>query len=235
MSAPKAERYSPERQPIRHRAVPYVLPFFLFIGILAVRRYVGAPDVVLAAGWIAVVAGAVLLFSRRVVDLSLSKPVATIGVGIAVFLIWIGPDALIPGYRSHWMFQNPITGALAATTSQAGRSDPVLIALRVMRAVLIVPIVEELFWRAFLMRWIIRPDFENVRLGTYDARAFWITAILFASEHGPYWDVGLIAGAIYNWWLIRTRRLGDVIWAHAVTNACLCGYVLMAHKWEYWM
>ncbi len=217
------------------RSVRYVLPFALFIAILVLRDYVRLPETAVAAGWIAIVGGAVLLFSRPVLDLRLSQPVATIGVGVGVFVLWIGPDVLIPGYRSHWLFQNPITGVLVTTTSEAGKSDLVLILMRVVRAVVIVPIVEELFWRAFLMRWAIRPDFESVPLGSYDARAFWITAILFASEHGSYWDVGLVAGAVYNLWLIRTKRLGDVIWAHAVTNACLCAYVLTTHKWQYWM
>ncbi len=235
MSAPKPERVPLDTQSVRHASPAYVAPFAIFIAILALRSYLPVPEVALAAGWILVAGGAIVLFSRRVLDFGMSRPVATIGIGIAVFLMWIGPDVLFPGYRSHWLFQNRITGALASTSPLAGINDPLWIALRVARAVLIVPIVEELFWRGFLMRWIVSPDFERVPLGTYDARAFWITALLFASEHGPYWDVGLIAGAVYNWWLIRTRRLGDVIWAHAVTNACLCAYVLLAHKWEYWM
>ena len=70
---------------------------------------------------------------------------------------------------------------------------PVL-ALRLFRAVVIVPVVEELFWRAWLMRWLIDADFEKVPLGAYAPRAFWIVALLFASEHGPYWDVGLACG-----------------------------------------
>jgi uncharacterized protein len=220
---------------LRHRAVPYVLPFALFIAILAIRGSVPVSESTLYGGWILIAGLALLLVSRPVIDLRLSQPVATIVAGVAVFLIWIGPDALFPGYRSHWLFQNRFTGAVAATISETGRSDTLLLTLRMVRAIVIVPIVEELFWRGFLMRWIIRPDFEKVPLGTYETRAFWITAILFASEHGPYWDVGLVAGAIYNWWLIRTRCLGDVIWAHAITNGCLCGYVLLTHKWEYWM
>ncbi len=46
-------------------------------------------------------------------------------------------------------------------------------------------------------------------------------AILFASEHGPYWDVGLITGVIYNWWMVRTKSVADCILMHAVTNAAL--------------
>ena len=72
-------------------------------------------------------------------------------------------------------------------------------------------------------------------LGSYAGPSFWITAILFASEHGAYWEVGLLAGIAYNWWMIRTKKLGDCIVAHAVTNGVLSAYVILAGKWEYWM
>jgi hypothetical protein len=84
------------------------------------------------------------------------------------------------------------------------------------------------------MRWIINPDFEKVPLGAYARGAFWITAVLFATEHGPLWDVGLAAGIAYNWWIVRTRSLGDCILAHGVTNACLSGFVIAAGRWQYW-
>ena len=221
--------------PFRHRAVPYVLPFAVFLCILGLRSYLHVPEIALFSGWIVVVGAVLALVSRPVIDLKLRRPLATIALGVGVFVVWIAPDLLFPGYRSHWLFQNSITGALNASITQAGRTDGLIIALRLIRAALLVPIVEELFWRAFLMRWAIRPDFESVPLGTYEARSFWIVAVLFATEHGPYWDVGLAAGALYNWWMVRTRSLGDLIWAHAITNACLCVYVLAAGKWEYWM
>jgi CAAX prenyl protease-like protein len=106
---------------------------------------------------------------------------------------------------------------------------------RILRAVALVPIIEELFWRGWLMRWLINPRFESVKLGAYRPFSFLFTAVLFASEHGPYWDVGLITGILYNAWMVRTRSLGDCILAHAVTNACLCGYVVATHRWEYWL
>jgi uncharacterized protein len=106
---------------------------------------------------------------------------------------------------------------------------------RILRAVVLVPIIEELFWRGWLMRWLIHPRFETVKLGAFRPLSFGVTAILFASEHGPYWDVGLVTGILYNWWMVRTKTLGDCILAHAVTNACLCGYVVATHRWEYWL
>ena len=73
------------------------------------------------------------------------------------------------------------------------------------------------------------------RLGAYSAQAMVITAVLFASEHGPYWDVGLVTGFIYNWLMIRTKSLGDCIWAHAITNGVLSAYVIASNQWQYWM
>ena len=85
------------------------------------------------------------------------------------------------------------------------------------------------------MRWLVKDDFASVPLGTYTPRSFWITAVLFAAEHGPYWEVGLIAGIIYNWLMIRTRSIGDCILAHAITNAILSAFVIATGRWEYWM
>ena len=47
--------------------------------------------------------------------------------------------------------------------------------------------------------------------------------------------MGLLAGIAYNGWMVRTRNLADCILAHAVTNACLAAYVLLAGAWDYWL
>jgi membrane protease YdiL (CAAX protease family) len=65
--------------------------------------------------------------------------------------------------------------------------------------------------------------------------AFVGTALLFASEHGPFWDVGLLCGLIYNGWMWKTRSLGDLVLVHAVTNAALAGFVLVTKQYAYWM
>ena len=173
-------------------------------------------------------------FSRDVPDLRVSRPFASILLGAAVFVLWIAPDVLFPHYRSSWLFQNAITGTLHSSLDQSLRSDTFVLSMRILRAAVLVPIIEELFWRAWLMRWFINSRFYEVPLGTYTLGSMWVTALLFASEHGPYWDVGLATGLIYNWWMIRTKRLGDCIVMHGVTNACLSAYVLLSGKWEYW-
>ncbi len=182
-----------------------------------------------------IAASAVLLvWSRGVISLRPSRWWASTLAGMAVFAVWVGPDLLWPGYRSHWLLQNALTGALPSPVPAPQELSAWFLTFRISGSVLLVPIIEELFWRAWLMRYLIARDFRAVALGAWQAGSFWITAALFASEHGAYWDVGLAAGVLYNWWMIRTRSLADCILAHAVTNACLAAYVLLTGRWQYW-
>jgi CAAX prenyl protease-like protein len=142
---------------------------------------------------------------------------------------------VFPGYHHGWLFSNGILGHPDSTATPEQKSDVIFIVFRILVSVITVPILEELFWRGWLMRWLINPDFEKVPLGAYAPMAFWVVAALFASEHGPFWDVGLITGVIYNWWMVRTRSLWDCILMHAVTNACLAWYVLQYRQWMYWL
>jgi CAAX prenyl protease-like protein len=174
-------------------------------------------------------------FSRPVISFRIEQLGGSVLIGVAVFALWIAPDILWPGYRSHWLFQNSITGEIRSSITNDLIYDPLVLVCRVIRAVILVPIIEELFWRAWLMRWLVHHDFWSIPLGSYSRSSMVLTAILFASEHGPYWDVGLLTGFIYNWWMVRTRSLGDCIIAHAVTNACLSAYVITNSKWEYWL
>jgi CAAX prenyl protease-like protein len=217
----------------RYPSWPYVAPFGVFMALLAWGPYSGlGPEIHYPIRVVAVTV-VLLLWSRRLVHFKASRPVASAAVGVLIFLVWVGPDLLWPGYRSHWLFQNPLTGQIASSVAEHHRTAGAFLVWRMAGLVLLVPVVEELFWRAWLMRYMVSRDFERIPLGAYSAAAFWIGALLFASEHGPYWDVGLLAGIAFNWWMIRTRNLADCILAHAVTNACLGAYVLVFWKWEY--
>jgi CAAX prenyl protease-like protein len=219
----------------RSPSVPYVVPFAVFLGFLALHWALPLPDLTDQVIRLIGMTLVLLFVARPVLDFRVQRITMTVLIGVAVFAIWIAPDLLIPGYRRHWLFDNAIVGSARGTLTPASHDNMGVLVLRTIRAVVIVPIVEELFWRAWLMRWMINPDFRKVPLGTYTPQSFWIVALLFASEHGSYWEVGLIAGIIYNWWMIRTKSLGDLILAHAITNACLSAYVIVAGKWEYWL
>jgi CAAX prenyl protease-like protein len=200
---------------------------------MALHR-LGLPALTEQVVWFLGMAAVIGVFSRPVLDFRVRNWAGTIAMGLGVFALWIGPDLLFPGYREHWLLSNSITGHVAAGLPENERNNVAVLILRGLRASLIVPIVEELFWRAWLMRWLIDNDFAKVKLGTYSAQAFFIVAALFAAEHGPYWDVGFATGILYNWWMVRTKSLGDLILAHGITNACLSAYVVAAGKWEYW-
>jgi len=219
---------------LRHPAAPYVVPFAAFLLILSVQDYLRVLGVWESPLRFLVLGLVTLLFARRVLDPRVSHPVATLLLGVAVFGLWIAPDLLWPGFREHWLFQNSVTGPGGGTLNEKLRGSPLFLVFRFLRAVVIVPIVEELFWRGWLMRWLIRSDFESVPLGSYTPMSFWVSAALFAAEHGAYWDVGLLAGIAYNLWIVKTKRLGDCILAHAVTNAGLSAYVIWTGQWRYW-
>ncbi|MEJ5369141.1 MAG: CAAX prenyl protease-related protein [Bryobacteraceae bacterium] len=219
---------------LRHPALAYTAPFVYFLICLAVLPKLGMPPRAELGFWLASGLAVTWLFSRRLFRFRITAPVSSAAVGAAVFLLWVAPDTLWPGWRSHWLFSNPLFGQAGTTLPDAALQDSIALWLRTARAVVLVPVVEELFWRGWLMRWIENPDFERVPSGSWHPRAFWITAILFALEHGVYWEVGLVAGAVYNAWMIRTKCLGDLILAHAATNGMLCAWILATGRYEFW-
>ena len=220
----------------RNPTVGYIAPFAAYVGLMALERAIGLP-----AQWfyplrLLLVCALLLTISRPYWSFRWSSPWASVAVGAGVFLIWVGPDVLFgTAYRHSWVFENWITGSARSSLPPGLQISLGFILIRSLGSMVVVPILEELFWRAWLMRWLINKDFQKVPLGEYVPSAFWLVAVLFASEHGPYWEVGLAAGVIYNWWLVRTRNLANCILAHAVTNGLLAIYVVAARQWQYWL
>ena len=217
-----------------HPSARYITPFLLFMVLLVIAaqfpldpRWEG-PARVLLLGTVCAICWPCDLSLRPV------QPLASVALGSVVFVLWITPDLLFPGYRQLFLFSNSIVGHLHSSLHFADLHNPWVLAWRTIRAVVIVPVVEELFWRGWLMRWLIHTDFKKVPLGTYSPFAFWVTALLFASEHGSYWDVGLLTGIIYNAWMVRSKSIASCILMHSVTNALLSAYVIATAQWQYW-
>ena len=215
-------------------SVRYIAPFAIFLALLALAPRLGIDPKWEAPARVLVLAVVCAVCWPRELALRPTRWIPSILVGIAVLLLWIAPDLLIPGYRNLPLFSNSLVGHTHSSLPPDALRSAWVLFWRTTRAVVIVPIIEELFWRAWLMRWLIDNDFRRVPLGAYAPLAFWLTAVLFASEHGPYWDVGLLAGIVYNAWMIRTKSVGDCILAHAVTNGLLSVYVIAAGQWQYW-
>ena len=105
--------------------------------------------------------------------------------------------------------------------------------LRLLALAAVVPVMEELFWRSLVMRWIQARDFLSVDPGRTGFAAFALSSALFASEHS-LWLAGLLAGAAYAWVYRRSGNLWTAIVSHAITNAALGTYVLATGSWRYW-
>lgn len=145
-------------------------------------------------------------------------------LGVLVFILWINMD---------WEFatfgDNP--GFDPGSVGSNGRN--VLIVFRILGAALVVPLMEELFWRSFLLRYIIDPDFTTVRIGTFTLSSFLIAAVLFGFEHHLIL-AGIMAGMAYSLLLYWSRSLAHCVLAHGITNLLLAGYVLATGNWQFW-
>jgi hypothetical protein len=148
-------------------------------------------------------------------------------IGAFVCVLWIGIDKVVPyphlGSRTGFD-PGPLQGSFWWF---------VFLAVRLYGLVLMVPVMEEIFWRSFLLRYLSQPDFRQLPVGTFSASALGIMVAASALAH-PEWLVAAAASLAYALWIRRTGSLFGAIVAHAATNAALGGYVLATADWQYW-
>lgn len=214
-------------------------PFALFIALIILGSHLspflgerGASD---AASWLVVARGAIVAlalawFWPAYSELRKPSPaaaadwlLAALG-GFAVFLVWIGLD-------QEWAVLSRSVGFIPHDPE--GGTDWFKALARLAGFALVVPVMEELFWRSFLLRWLERHDFLSVAPRLVGMRAFLITTVLFSLEHDR-WLAGAVAGALYNWLYMRSGNLWVPIAAHAVTNAVLGVWILHTQNWQFW-
>lgn len=150
-------------------------------------------------------------------------------VGVVGIALWMVP------YFAGWI---PREGGFAPELVLGHGSAATLVQylFRFARAVLVVPLVEELFWRGFLMRWCINRDFpQDVPLGTPCWMAYGVTTLAFMLVHVPADYAGaFLYGTLAYFLVVRTRRLMPVVVMHAVANLImgLCAvYADLPHLW----
>jgi uncharacterized protein len=225
----------PADAPMFNRAAwARILPFaayLAFIVIADVCERLGASAGVLR--WlypvkIALVAGLLALFWRRYDELkpcrlSLSAAAVAVATGVVVLVLWIN-------LSTGWM----VVGSPAGYDPRIGGDvDWLLVAIRIAGAALVVPVMEELFWRSFLMRWVEAADFEAVAPARVGVKAFVVTVVLFGFEHN-LWLAGIVAGVAYALLYMFHRTLWSPILAHAVTNGLLGLWVVRTGNWSFW-
>jgi CAAX prenyl protease-like protein len=224
-------------------AFPRVLPFALFMGFIGLEelaRFLNHQGILhleeksflfFYPVKTVAVAAIILFFRSRYVELrwrdlfSFPRTSLSILIGLAVFVLWIHMD---------WPFATfgkPAGYNPAIFEDRAIRT--LFVASRLAGAILVVPVMEELFWRSFLIRYVMSPDFMKMPIGHFAWFSFILTTVLFGLEHN-LWLAGMMAGVAYNLILYYTKSISQCITAHAVTNLCLGLYVLNTGAWNFW-
>jgi uncharacterized protein len=223
--------------PLSRAALVRVVPFAAFMVLLAVRGAVpedgswGIDPRWLYGVTVLAVGGLLAWFWREYGELvsqtlpSLTEAALAVAVGLVVFGLWINLDA-------PWMRLGEPSAGFVPKDANGQLLWP-LIAVRWVGASLLVPVMEELFWRSFLMRWVQSPQFESVVPQQVGLKAVVLSTFVFMLAH-TLWLAAIVAGLAYAWLYVRTGKLWVPIIAHAVTNGVLGVWVLQTQRWAFW-
>ncbi len=226
----------------QYKTLSRVLPFAVYILFLALSDYL-APichslnldDKWLYVFRIVVVALLIVYFWREFTELkhnalnvrpTMADLFVAIAAGLLVLFFWVAPFPAWATLGSDHASFNPV----ACETKQA---TFFWLFTRILGAALIVPVMEELFWRSFVMRWVDSKNFLSIRPESVSLYAYIASSALFALEHN-LWLAGLFAGLVYGALYIKYKNLWVPIFAHAVTNGLLGIWVVQTGNWQYW-
>ena len=200
---------------------PHAAPFLVLLLVLVIGQLLDLPRSAVYPVQTLLVAGLLFYFRRSYrPEIKVAFDLVAIAAGVFVFVVWVAMEGLYP------LLDEP------GEASYAAASVPDL-AVRLLGAALVVPLAEELFWRSFAMRILIRTDFKAVPLGAFTWLSFVFTVLAFGFEHHR-WLPGIVAGIVYAALLYRSRNLFSPILSHAVTNAFLGVYVIITGNWHFW-
>ena len=224
--------------PFSRDALVRVFPFAVFMGLLTLRGLApsdgawGFDTRWLYASQVIVVGALLAWWWREYGELvaqswpPVGEVALAVATGLLVFVIWIQLDA-------PWMSIDVGGTAVFVGLDAGGGIDWPLVAVRWLGATLLVPVMEELFWRSFLMRWIQHPRFASVLPHQVGLRALMLATFLFALAH-TLWLAAVMAALVYSWLYMRTGRLWVPVIAHAVTNGALGIWVVVTGNWQFW-
>jgi CAAX prenyl protease-like protein len=221
--------------------LPFVLPFLVYLILMQLRVY-GPPSlmplsIVICGLGAILVAGAFTEYHPKA-----GRPYWIIAIVIGAFAGWgwmagqhffeqIGLGGRLPGYAL-------LTGAPGESDLRdqvgAGKLFAWVVGLRMVVAVLVVPIVEELFWRGFLLRLLIDgKDFRRVPIGKFTWFSFVVTSLLSTLQHPDNWMVSILCWMLFNAVLYVTKSLPCVMILHGVTNLVLYALVIGSGEWRF--
>ncbi len=223
--------------PSRSKLLAYLLPMGVFMGLLALAPalktlgdafWLRSPEYWLYPLQTLLCAGLLIWFWRQYDFHRLRGVIFTLAVAIAVFVLWISPQAFFGvAPRTEGFDPSTFAGQPAAYWST--------VLLRFLRLVIVVPLVEEIFWRGFLLRYFINDKFDEVPFGTFSWLSFAVVTIGFTFAHSSAdWPAAAATGVLYNLVAYRTKSLVSCVIAHAVTNLLLGLWIMNTRQWGFW-
>ena len=154
----------------------------------------------------------------------LSWQAVLVGIGIAA--IWVGLDGWYPRLAKPEVTWNP--------EQRFGNLGWFWNIVRLLGSSLIVPPLEEVFYRSFLYRYLVRLNFLSIPLSQFHGRSFLITSAIFGLMHPDRWVAGIICGLAFQGLTVRKGRLGEAMTAHGITNFLLGLWVISKRDWSFW-
>jgi len=153
-------------------------------------------------------------------------------VGAIGIVQWVGMQLYLQQFQSF----KPSADAFDPHAHFQGHDGMLwaFIGVRTAGAVLVVPLMEELFWRDFLWRSILSPDFKKVAIGAWAWAPLLGVAAAFSLVHGNWWLTSIVWALMIGVLLVKTRSLGACIVAHATTNLLLAIWVVNTRQWSFW-
>ena len=147
----------------------------------------------------------------------------SVAAGMIAFAVWI---ALVrPDLAASQAFANTLF-------SQSALVSSLWLLSRLIGSIVIVPIVEEMAFRGFLLPWITNRLESRLGLALARASALATTSIMFGLAHADML-AATAAGLIYGCIKLYRAKYTDAILAHGITNICLCLYALQNEYWSY--
>lgn len=221
-------------------AVARVLPFVAFVLLTCCQGKFG-PDSAFWVYLLKTLAGIWLIFEMwpLVAEMRWSFSAEAVVVGVLVWVVWVGINGEWTTQTSLWVklgLAHPpsVTPPVWNPLAEFGPGLAwFFIAVRILGSALVVPPIEEVFYRSFLYRSIASADFLSVPLNKFLPVPFLSTAAVFGLCHNE-WLAGIFCGAAYQWLVIRKNRLGDAMTAHAITNFLLGVWVVWRPAWNFW-
>lgn len=218
-------------------ALVRVVPFAVFIALTFLQDRCGeAARYWIYLGKTLAGAGLLLVLWQHIQEAEWRFSWEAVAVGVGVFALWVGLDELIARLGLPAYPKLKTSGAPWNPNEAFGTGSGLavfFIVVRIAGSSLVVPFLEEIFFRSFVYRFIAGRDWLAVPLGKFLPVPFIITSLLFGFEHRE-WLAGVLCGFAYQGLVIWKGRLGDAVTAHGITNFLLGLWVVWRGAWQYW-